>query len=185
MQPWDTVVILGCGPIGFLFASLAKDIAAKTVITEIDPFRIGVAGKLGIPVFNPDECDLEKEILQLTDGNKADVVIDAVGTQLENALKYVTPGGKVLAFGMDDSVQATIHPYTITRNAIKILGTYIGQNTILPAIKILASGRIDMGPFFTETIPLEDGVSAFPKLGLDLETLEQIPKKAMKITLQP
>ena len=66
MQPWDTVVILGCGPIGYLFASLAKNIAARAVITEIDPFRIGVAGKLGIPVFNPDECDLEDEIISST-----------------------------------------------------------------------------------------------------------------------
>jgi len=185
MQPWDTVVVLGCGPIGFLFASLARDIAAHAVVTEIDPFRFNLAKKLGIPVFNPQECNLEEEIIKLTKGKKADVVIDAVGTELENALKYVTPGGKILAFGMDDSSRATVQPYFITRNAIKILGTYIGQNTFLPAIKILEAGKINMEPFFTEVIPLKKGVGAFAKLGLDLNTLESIPKKAMKIVLQP
>lgn len=185
MQCWDTVVVLGFGPIGYLFSALAKSVAAYTMCTEIDPFRISVAKELGVPVFNPNEVDLEKEVMKFTDGKGADVVIDAVGSQLENALKYVTPGGKVLAFGMDSSVKATIVPNTITRKAIKLIGTYIGQNTMLPAIKILMSGKINMKPFFTELIPLKDGLSAFNKLGLDLKTQKHIPKQAMKIVMKP
>ncbi|MBN2355109.1 alcohol dehydrogenase catalytic domain-containing protein [candidate division KSB1 bacterium] len=184
MQPHDMVVILGCGPIGYLFTELARGIAAKVIVTEIDPFRISVAEQLQVPVRNPNACDLEEEICNLTNGKKADIVIDAVGTQLENALKYVKPGGKILAFGMDDSVEATIKPYFLTRNAIKILGTYIGQNTCLPAIKIFQSGKLNMKPFFTEIISLAQGVGAFYKLGLDLKTLQPVPKKAMKIVFR-
>lgn len=185
MQPWDTVLILGCGPIGYLFTALAKNIAARVAVTEIDPFRINVAKQLSIPVFNPEKTDLEQEIKEWTHGKGVDIVIDAVGTQLTNAIKYITPGGKILAFGMDDSVTANLKPYYITRKGIKILGTYIGQNTCLPAIKILQENKIDLKPFFTRTIPLNQGVSAFPWLGLDLETLQHIPKQAMKITLKP
>jgi threonine dehydrogenase-like Zn-dependent dehydrogenase len=185
MQPWDSVLILGCGPIGYLFSALAKNIAAQAVVTEIDPFRKGIARKLGVPVYDPNADDLVQIAKELTRGNGFDIVIDAVGTQLEDALKYVAPGGKVLAFGMNSGVKTTITPYEITRRAIKILGTYIGQNTMLPAIKILQANKIDMGPFFTETIPLEQGAGAFPKLGLDLATLQSLPKQAMKITLKP
>ena len=185
MQPWDSVLVLGCGPIGYLFTSLAKNIAAQVAVTEIDPFRLEMAKNLNVPVFDPNKCDIEDKVLDLTNSKKADIVIDAVGTELQNAVDYVTPGGKILAFGMDDSVKATLTPYNITRKAIKILGTYIGQNTILPAIKILQSNKIDMKPFFTEVIPLEEGVGAFPKLGLDLATLKLIPKQAMKIVLKP
>ena len=185
MQPWDSVLVLGCGPIGFLFASLAKHIAAEAVVTEIDPFRYGIAEQIGIPVINPEKTDLEKEIKERTAGTGVDIVIDAVGTQLANAVKYVKAGGKVLAFGMDDSVQATLTPYAITRRAIKILGTYIGQNTMLPSIKILQSGKLNLKPFFTETVALAQGVAAFPKLGLDLSTMQHIPKRAMKIVLKP
>ncbi len=185
MQPWDMVVVLGCGPIGYLFTSLARNIAAQVAITEIDQFRIGSAKKLNVPVFDPNSCDVEEKIIELTDGKKADIVIDAVGDQFENALNYVTPGGKILLFGMDDSYRATVTPYNITRNAVKVLGSYIGQNTCLPAIKILQSGKINMNNFFTEEIPLENGVSAFRKLGLDLETLKPVPKSALKIVLRP
>jgi (R,R)-butanediol dehydrogenase/meso-butanediol dehydrogenase/diacetyl reductase len=185
MQPWDSVLILGCGPIGYLFSELAKHVAAQAAVTEIDPFRIEVAKQLGIPVFNPNECDIEESVLEFTKGEKADIVIDAVGTQLENAINYVTPGGKILAFGMDSSARATLVPNTVTRKAIKILGTYIGQNTCLPAVKILRAGKLDLRPFFTETLGIEEGVNAFGKLGLDLTTLKPIPKKAMKIVLKP
>jgi threonine dehydrogenase-like Zn-dependent dehydrogenase len=185
MQPWDTVLVMGCGPIGYLFTALACSIAAQVAVTEIDPFRLNIAKCFGVPVFNPEACSLDEEISQWTSGKKADIVIDAVGTQLENALECVTPGGKILAFGMDDSFLATVKPYDITRQAIKIMGTYIGQNTILPAIRVLKGKKINLDYFFTEEISLEDGTSAFHKLGLDLDTLDMIPKKAMKIVLRP
>jgi Zn-dependent alcohol dehydrogenase len=65
------------------------------------------------------------------------------------------------------------------------LGNYIGQNTILPAIKLFRAQKLAMDNFFTETIPLQDGPAAFKKLGLDLETLRHLPKQAMKIVLKP
>lgn len=185
MQPYDTVVVLGFGPIGYLFSALAKNIASKVMVTEIDNFRIGVAKELGVPVFNPNETDVEKEVMTFTNGKGADIVIDAVGSLLENAIKYVAPAGKILAFGMDNSAKAAITPNTITRKAIKILGSYIGQNTILPAIKILQSGKLNMKPFFTEVIDLKNGLTGFNKLGLDLDTGKSIPKKAMKIVIKP
>lgn len=185
MQPWDSVLVLGCGPIGYLFTALAKNIASQVAVTEIDDFRFEIAKSFGVPVFNPHKCDLEKEVKILTDGQKFNIVIDAVGTELENALKYVTAGGKILAFGMDNSCQATLKPYFITRNAIKILGSYIGQNTILPSIKILKGKKINLEKFFTEEVPLTEGISAFIKLGLDLDKMNMIPKKAMKIVLKP
>lgn len=185
MQPWDSVVVLGFGPIGFLFSALADNTASRVMATEIDAFRLDVARQLGVPVFNPNETDIEKQVKTFTSGKGADIVIDAVGTQLENAINYVAPGGKILAFGMDNSFKATIVPNTITRKAIKILGSYIGQNTCVPAIRVLQSRKINMAPFFTEVIQLEDGVSAFSKLGLDLKTLNHIPKQAMKIVIKP
>lgn len=185
MQCYNSVVILGFGPIGYLFSALSKNVAAKVMVAEIDEFRRGVAKQIGVPVFDPNATDMEQEVMKFTNGTGADIVIDACGSQLENAIKYVAPFGKILAFGMDSSVRATITPNTITRKAIKILGSYIGQNTCLPAIKIFQANKIDMKPFFTEVMKLEDGVSAFAKLGLDLATLKHIPKKAMKIVLKP
>ena len=42
-----------------------------------------------------------------------------------------------------------------------------------------------MGNFFTETVSLKDGPTAFTKLGLDLKNMDQVAKSAMKIVLIP
>ena len=183
MLPYDYVMILGFGPIGYLFAQFARNIAAKVAVTEIDPFRISVAKQCGLTVWNPNEEDVVRNITEFTYGRKADIVIEATGNALEQALQCVTPGGKVLPFGMDSSIKATVIPNEITRWATKILGLYLGQNTMVPSIRLFQENRLNMGPFFTKQIPLEDGLSAFDCLGLDIQTLTHHPKSAMKIVM--
>ena len=122
---------------------------------------------------------------EFTYGRKADIVIEATGNGFEQALKCVTPGGKVLPFGMDSSITATVIPNEITRWATKILGLYLGQNTMVPSIRIFRENRLNMEPFFTKVIPLDDGISAFEDLGLDMKTLERHTKRAMKIVMKP
>ncbi len=184
MLPYDYVMILGFGPIGYLFAQFAKNIAAKVAVTEIDPFRIQVAKQCGLTVWNPNEEDVVKNITEFTHGRKADIVIEATGNALWQALQCVTPGGKVLPFGMDSSVKVEIVPNEITRWATKILGLYLGQNTMVPSIRIFQENRLNMKPFFTKVIPLEEGLSAFDCLGLDINTMTHHPKSAMKIVMK-
>lgn len=184
MLPYDYVQILGFGPIGYLFAQFSKNIAAKVAVTEIDPFRRQVARECGLTVWDPNEVDIEEKITDFTYGRKADIVIEATGNALWQALKCVTPGGKVLPFGMDSSIETTIVPNEVTRWATKILGLYLGQNTMVPSIRIYQENRLNMNPFFTKVIPFDEGLSAFDLLGLDMKTLEHKPKQAMKIVMQ-
>ncbi|NMD31955.1 MAG: alcohol dehydrogenase catalytic domain-containing protein [Chloroflexi bacterium] len=185
MLPYDYVMVIGFGPIGYLFAQFAKNIAAKVAVTEIDPYRIEIARQCGLTVWNPNEVDVVQKITEFTYGRKADIVIEATGNGFEQALKCVTPGGKELPFGMDSSITATVIPNEITRWATKILGLYLGQNTMVPSIRIFRENRLNMEPFFTKVIPLDDGISAFEDLGLDMKTLERHPKRAMKIVMKP
>ena len=184
MLPYDYVMIIGFGPIGYLFAQFAKNIAVKVAVTEIDPFRINVAKECGLTVWNPNEVDVVEKITEFTYGRKADIVIEATGNAFEQALQCVTPGGKVLPFGMDSSVKATVVPNDITRWATKILGLYLGQNTMVPSIRVFQEKRFNMDPFFTKIIPLEDGIKAFDELGLDIKSKSHHPKSAMKIVMK-
>jgi len=185
MLPYDYAMVIGFGPIGYLFSQFAKNIAAKVAVTEIDPFRIEAAKKCGLTVWNPNEVDVVEKITEFTYGRKADIVIEATGNGLAQALKCVTPGGKVLPFGMDSSITTTVVPNEITRWATKILGLYLGQNTMVPSIRIFRENRLDMSQFFTKVIDLEEGINAFSMLGLDMKTLEHGPKSAMKIVMKP
>ncbi|MFZ2097117.1 MAG: zinc-binding dehydrogenase [Anaerolineales bacterium] len=184
MLPYEYMLILGFGPIGYLFAQFARNIAAKVAVTEIDPFRINIAKECGLTVWNPLEDDIVANITESTYGRKADIVIEATGNALEQALQCVAPGGKVLQFGMDSSIKATVKPNEITLWATKILGLYLGQNTMAPSLRIFQEKRLNMDLFFTKVLPLQDGVKAFDDLGLDLQTLSHHPKSAMKIVMK-
>ncbi len=85
---------------------------------------------------------------------------------------------------MDSSIQSTITPNEVTRWATKILGLYLGQNTMVPSIRLYQENRLNMGPFFTKVIPFDEGLGAFDLLGLDLKTLQHHPKSAMKIVMK-
>jgi threonine dehydrogenase-like Zn-dependent dehydrogenase len=185
MLPYDYVMVLGFGPIGYLYAQFAKNIAAKVAVTEIDPFRIEVARQCGLTVWNPKEVNVVEKISEFTYGKKADIVIEATGNAMAQALQCVTPGGKVLPFGMDSSVTIDVVPNELTRWATKILGTYLGQNTMVPSIRVFRENRLNMVPFFTKVISLDEGIQAFEYLGLDIKTLQHIPKQAMKIVMKP
>jgi threonine dehydrogenase-like Zn-dependent dehydrogenase len=185
MLPYDYVLVIGFGPIGYLFSQFAKNISAKVAVSEIDPFRRNLAKKCGLTAWDPNEVDIPTMISDFTYGKKADIVIEATGNGFAQALQCVTPGGKILPFGMDSSISATVIPNEITRWATKILGLYLGQNTMVPSIRIYRENRLDMSQFFTKVIKLEDGVSAFKDLGLNIDTLEHQPKQAMKIVMRP
>ncbi len=86
---------------------------------------------------------------------------------------------------MDSSITTTVVPNEITRWATKILGLYLGQNTMVPSVRIFRENRLDMENFFTKVIKLEDGADAFKMLGLDIPTLTHGPKSAMKIVMRP
>ncbi len=98
MLPYEYVMIIGFGPIGYLFAQFAKNIAAKVAVTEIDPFRISVAKECGLTVWNPNEVDVVQKITDFTYGRKADIVIEATGNALESGAPVCHSGWKGVAF---------------------------------------------------------------------------------------
>jgi hypothetical protein len=55
---------------------------------------------------------------------------------------------------------------------------------MVPSIRIFREERLNMKPFFTKVIALEEGLGAFDMLGLDLKTLEHHPKSAMKVVMR-
>jgi len=56
---------------------------------------------------------------------------------------------------------------------------------MVPSIRLFRENRLNMKPFFTKVVSLEEGLSAFEDLGLNMKTLEHQPKKAMKIVMRP
>lgn len=181
----DHVLILGAGPIGALFADLVGQQAAHMMVAEVEEERIKHVKKFTDKVFNPKEVNLADVVLEETDGRKADVVIDATGVLLPEAMNCVKNGGKITLFGMNDKFTCEVKPYDIVRHEINIIGTYIDQMTVDAAIEALYHNKVDVDHYVTKILPLKKIFDGFKLLGIDPETNKTTPRTAMKILIKP
>jgi threonine dehydrogenase-like Zn-dependent dehydrogenase len=98
------------------------------------------------------------------DGAGADVVVDAVGSQLATALDRVAKGGRILLFGVNARARTELAQERITRDELTILGSFVGQDVFPDAIRLLEGGRLDLEPLVTHRIGLEELPSAVEDL---------------------
>jgi threonine dehydrogenase-like Zn-dependent dehydrogenase len=144
--PGERAVVIGAGPIGLMFVALLAHAGATVVAVEPAPERAALAERLGATrVVAPGEDA----------GPPADVVVDAVGSQLPAALDLVESGGRILLFGVDTRARAEIAQERITRGEQTILGSFVGQDVFPDAIRLLEQGRIDFEPLVSHRIGLE------------------------------
>ncbi len=167
--PGSTVLIHGVGPMGLLNLQWMRAAGATTLIVS-DPQenRRELALELGADyAFNPLNCELYDEVRRiLPDG--PDVVMDCSGIPalLEPAVAAVRRGGKVVFFGCCPlEAKISISPMYISDNEITICGSYNNPFTHEPAIRAIASGRINAEKLISHRFSIDEGKEAFAKFG--------------------
>lgn len=178
--PGETAVVIGGGPSGLLFASLYKaNGARKVILVQRSKYRAELAKKCGIDrVVSPLDEDVYEVILEETKGLGADVVTDAVGSQMNAAIKYVRAGGRIILYGLNSNAEQTMHQYDITRKDITVRGSFLGPHQILDAVNVVESGLIEhtLEALVTHKLPLRE-------FGKGIEALRK--SEAMKVVLYP
>jgi len=102
LRPGESVLILGAGPIGCLFAKVSKyEGAGMVMLVEEDARRRGWSRKISADaVLDPTEVEVVEAVRELTEGMGADLVVTCFrDAALEYPLlKLVAPGGRILMF---------------------------------------------------------------------------------------
>jgi threonine dehydrogenase-like Zn-dependent dehydrogenase len=115
------VAIIGQGSIGLLFSYVAKAAGARRV-TGVDPVdRQSQATAFGVD--DAVRATSDRWVSQLAPGERADVVIEAVGHQvatLGHAIEAAAPGGTVFYFGVADDDAYPISMRTMLRNNLTL-----------------------------------------------------------------
>lgn len=163
--PGQTAVVIGAGPIGLMFAALLRAAGATVLSVEPAPLRAEAAAVIGADRVAAPEEALEAT-RELTAGLGADVVVDAVGSQLPVALDLVCKGGRIVLFGIRQHEQAQIAQSRITRDELTVLGGYVGRpEDVFPtAVRILEQRRPDLEPLVTHRISLDGLPDAIEEL---------------------
>lgn len=166
-QPGESAVVMGAGPIGLYFIMLFKASGvSKIIASEPNEFRRRFAKKCGATmVIDPSKEDLYAAVKKETQIG-SDIVVDAVGSLLNDAINTVRRGGIILLFGMNSQARSKIRQYDITRQEIQIYGSYVDKNTFPPVVRILESGILPLEQLITHRYPLKDvekGIEAMRK----------------------
>jgi 2-desacetyl-2-hydroxyethyl bacteriochlorophyllide A dehydrogenase len=155
LTPGESVVILGAGPIGLMFLLLGKTAGAgKVLLVEPVEFRRRTAEAFGADgVFDPKTDNVAAEIKVATSVG-ADVVIDAAGTLLPEALQLVRPGGRVILFGINQHAGREFNQYFTTRYEVTILGSFIQRTEFPKVVRLLEAGILPLEKLVTHRLAL-------------------------------
>ena len=123
----DTVLIIGCGPLGLMHTVVSKAMGARVLAIDLDEARLAKAAEVGADVtLNPDQTDVFKQVRELTQVG-ADVVIAAVGNAkvVEQYLPLVRNGGVFNIFGGTPKGETiTLDPRWLHYGEIVLTGTF-------------------------------------------------------------
>ena len=109
----ETIVVIGCGPIGIGLMKLAQIQGAKVIALDMNIDRLKYAtNEIGVPyVLDVRENPMEK-IAQITNGDMATAVFDATGNKhaLESGVSYMSHGGRFVLVGLSKGELTYGHP---------------------------------------------------------------------------
>jgi S-(hydroxymethyl)mycothiol dehydrogenase len=169
----DSVAVIGCGGVGNAAVLGARLAGARTIIgVDIDPRKLEWARQFGAThVINSRETDPVERIRELTGGNGADVVIEAIGrpeTYLQ-AFYARDLAGTVVLVGVptpDMRLEAPLLDFFGRGGALKSswYGDCLPERDFPMLTDLYLQGRLPLEKFVTETIALDQVEPAFAKM---------------------
>jgi D-arabinitol dehydrogenase (NADP+) len=147
----DRVLLLGAGPIGLLLLQVARRRGASEItVVERQPARAELAGRLGAL-----RCEQELDALE---PDAYDVVIDATGVLpvMARTVALARKGGTVLLFGVPPrGASLALDAFAIFEKGLTIRSSFTSLRNSYQAIKLLASGDVQVKELISHRLPLE------------------------------
>lgn len=178
----DTALVGGSGPIGLLTAAVLKGMGVTTIISELTQARKEKATSSGVAdhVLDPSKEDVPARVRELTGEAGADVAFECAGVNavLDTMLDAVRPGAVVVNVSIWGA-PATVDMQKLVLKEIDLRGTIAYVRDHPAVIKMVQEGKVDLKPFITGRIALEDLVEQ----GFD--TLINHKDTAVKVLVHP
>ncbi len=202
VKPGDTVIVLGCGPVGLLTIKWALFKGAGRVIA-VDgvKYRLEHAKKYGVEVVDLEAHDDTGEYLKEITKGGADEVIDCVGmdgrmskiemvetllklqggskSAIEIAAKAVRKNGTVMMVGVYGA-RYNLFPLGdfFSRNITLKMGQCPAQAYTKQILKLIESGKFDATDIITHKLALDQGKHAY-------EIFDKKQDECIKVILKP
>jgi L-iditol 2-dehydrogenase len=184
LQPDETVLVIGQGPIGIMLAVLAERTGARVFTSDLYAERHAIAAEFGLR----DPLDARQNVGQIlrdaTDGRGADSVIVAVAGDalIPLAMDAARPGGNVLLFAATQHTAATFDPAAVCMDEKSLLGSYSASVEIQDeAAQLVLDGYkfgFDLTRLISHRFPLAQAAEA-------IAFASEPHQDSMKVVIQP
>jgi len=181
IAPGESVVVLGQGTTGLLHTRLAVLAGANPVIAvSRTKWKLDMATRMGAHhALDTGAEQSVAEVLRLTGGSGADIVIDTAGSSdsLMAALDMLRPGGRLAPYAVSHECCSRFTTFPLYYKEISIIGSRaLTTADMAPSIDLVATGKIDVSGFVSATYPLERAPAAF-------EEYERNPGNVLRIVI--
>jgi threonine 3-dehydrogenase len=153
----EDVLITGAGPIGMMAAAVARHAGARyVVITDVNPYRLELARKMGVTLaVNPVETTLREvqHELGMLEGFDVGMEVSGNAHAFRDMLENMSHGGKIALLGIP-SREVAIDWTKVIFNMLTIKGIYGREmyETWYKMTVMLESG-LDITPVITHRLP--------------------------------
>lgn len=187
VQPGETVAILGAGKLGLsILDVLCHSVnPGLTIVTDLNPFRLDIAQKLGAEyAINITEHDPMEYVMEITQGQGVDCVIEAVGhyhlppgqvPPVAQAVQMVRTGGRIVTTGLGED-ETSVHFKTLVLKEAEIIASRVTLGEFTRAIRMMGKGLLHPELLITHQMPMRNITQAFA-------TVDKDDPEAIKIVL--
>ena len=161
----EDVLITGAGPIGVMAAAIARKVGARhVVITDVNPYRLDLALKMGATrAVNVTETKLDgvMDELGMTEGFDVGLEMSGNAAAFRDLLQVMNHGGKVALLGIPPDDTAIDWMQVIFKGLV-LKGIYGREmfETWYKMSSLIQSG-LDLSPILTHHYPLAEFQEAF------------------------
>jgi len=157
--PGDTVLITGLGPVGLGGIINAKYRNCRVIGITKNTYRTNLALKLGAEkILNPDDHDLEEQILEITNGKGITCSVDCSGDpQVMRLMLNVTKrNGKVAFVGESGHLTVKVSDDLI-RNGLTLYGIWhYNLNGVSKLFKLVRESKSSIDKLISHKFPISN-----------------------------
>jgi L-iditol 2-dehydrogenase len=182
IQPGETVLVIGQGPIGIILSVLAQRAGARVITSDLYSQRLTISKAFGLDnLVDASRQDPVEVARKQTDGRGADAAILAAGSNslIRTAMDSVRPGGRVLLFAQTQHSEAIFDPAAVCMDEKTLIGSYSASIDLQDeSVKFVMGREMALENLISHRFPLHRAVEA-------LHLAAHPQPDSMKIVIQP
>ncbi len=157
VEPSQTVVVFGAGPVGLLALAVVKGSRARAISVDPIEMRRALALKLGADeVIDPVNQDAVAEILKLTGGHGADLALEASGSDQARSTVFdaVDTSSRIVLIGQTMMKKIPIEMEKLVAKGLTVKGAQGSPGMFPRTIEFFQRNQTDLTSIISHRFPL-------------------------------